>query len=195
MLVDGIFLQFALLQPHQRSVHAHLAHLRTFAAHQTLLADFGNPPLVVMPDLAVQVDRAILQVLLADAHRTGIDAHAATRARQHLDARKTATRMPYLQAGVAHRDEHHLGRNVHVPGKRQHQHEDTQGDGIGPPGRQVIQFIPKEPAEKVVHGDGEETTYSGIREKYIEEGFDDYLAKPINYRDLNKLIRKYFKEK
>ena len=38
-------------------------------------------------------------------------------------------------------------------------------------------------------------SYSGIREKYIEEGFDDYLAKPINYRDLNKLIRKYFKEK
>ena len=34
--------------------------------------------------------------------------------------------------------------------------------------------------------------YSGIREKYMEEGFNDYLAKPINYKDLNKLIHKYF---
>ena len=38
-------------------------------------------------------------------------------------------------------------------------------------------------------------SYSGIREKYLEEGFNDYLAKPINYRDLNKLINEYFEEK
>ena len=35
-------------------------------------------------------------------------------------------------------------------------------------------------------------SYSGIREKYLEEGFNDYLAKPINYKDLNKLIHRYF---
>ena len=35
-------------------------------------------------------------------------------------------------------------------------------------------------------------SYAGIREKYLEEGFSDYLAKPINYRDLNKLMHKYF---
>ena len=35
-------------------------------------------------------------------------------------------------------------------------------------------------------------SYAGIKEKYLEEGFSDYLAKPINYRDLNKLMHKYF---
>ena len=35
-------------------------------------------------------------------------------------------------------------------------------------------------------------SYAGIKEKYLDEGFDDYLAKPINYRDLNKLMHKYF---
>jgi len=35
-------------------------------------------------------------------------------------------------------------------------------------------------------------SYSGIREKYLEEGFNDYLAKPINYKDLNKLMHKFF---
>ena len=169
VLVDGILLQFALLQPHQRTIHAYLAHLGTLAAHQAFFADFGDPPFVVIADLAVQIDRAILQILLADTHRTGIDTHAATRARQHLDARKTAARMHHPQAGVAHRDEQHLGRNVHVPGKRQHQHEDTQGDGIGPPGRQVVQFVSEEPPEKVVHGDGEETAAADMCRKALAE--------------------------
>ena len=35
-------------------------------------------------------------------------------------------------------------------------------------------------------------SYAGIKEKYLDEGFDDYLAKPINYRDLNKLMHKFF---
>ena len=35
-------------------------------------------------------------------------------------------------------------------------------------------------------------SYSGIREKYLEEGFNDYLSKPINYKDLNKLMHNYF---
>ena len=37
-------------------------------------------------------------------------------------------------------------------------------------------------------------SYSGIREKYLEEGFNDYLAKPINFKDLNKLMHRYFDE-
>ena len=37
-------------------------------------------------------------------------------------------------------------------------------------------------------------SYSGIREKYLAEGFNDYLAKPINFKDLNKLMHRYFDE-
>ena len=35
----------------------------------------------------------------------------------------------------------------------------------------------------------------GLKEKYVSIGFDDYLSKPINISDLNKLINKIFKEK
>ena len=31
----------------------------------------------------------------------------------------------------------------------------------------------------------------GDREKYIEEGFDDYVAKPIDNEELIKVLRKY----
>ncbi len=33
---------------------------------------------------------------------------------------------------------------------------------------------------------------TGVREMYLEEGFDEYLSKPINIAELNKLIIKYF---
>ena len=33
---------------------------------------------------------------------------------------------------------------------------------------------------------------SGMREMYLDEGFDEYLSKPINTGDLNRLIKKYF---
>ena len=35
-------------------------------------------------------------------------------------------------------------------------------------------------------------SYSGIKEKYLDEGFDDYLGKPINFKELNKLMHKFF---
>ena len=35
-------------------------------------------------------------------------------------------------------------------------------------------------------------TYSGVREQYIEQGFSDYLAKPISYKELNKIMFEYF---
>ena len=35
-------------------------------------------------------------------------------------------------------------------------------------------------------------SYSGIREKYLDEGFDDYLGKPISYRELNKIMHRFF---
>ena len=33
---------------------------------------------------------------------------------------------------------------------------------------------------------------TGMREMYINEGFDEYLSKPISTSELNKLINKYF---
>ena len=35
---------------------------------------------------------------------------------------------------------------------------------------------------------------TGMREMYLEEGFDDYLSKPINVAELDKVINKYFKK-
>ena len=34
-------------------------------------------------------------------------------------------------------------------------------------------------------------SYSGSREKYIDEGFTDYLPKPFQYKELNKILKKY----
>ena len=34
-------------------------------------------------------------------------------------------------------------------------------------------------------------SYSGSREKYMEEGFTDYLPKPFQYKELNKILKKY----
>ena len=33
-----------------------------------------------------------------------------------------------------------------------------------------------------------------VEEKYLKEGFDDYISKPINIKILNKLLQKYFKK-
>ena len=38
-------------------------------------------------------------------------------------------------------------------------------------------------------------SYAGIKEMYISNGFDDYLAKPINRNDLNKLLYEIFNNK
>lgn len=36
-------------------------------------------------------------------------------------------------------------------------------------------------------------SYSGLKDAYIKDGFADYISKPINIKELNKLIVKYFK--
>ena len=38
-------------------------------------------------------------------------------------------------------------------------------------------------------------SYAGLKERYIEDGFSDYLSKPINFKELNKLINRYFGDK
>ena len=35
---------------------------------------------------------------------------------------------------------------------------------------------------------------TGMKEMYLKEGFDEYLSKPINISELNKIIEKYFKK-
>ena len=35
---------------------------------------------------------------------------------------------------------------------------------------------------------------TGMKEMYLKEGFDEYLSKPINITELDKLINKYFKK-
>lgn len=36
-------------------------------------------------------------------------------------------------------------------------------------------------------------SYTGLKDRYLKEGFSDYLAKPINVKKLNKLLNDYFK--
>ena len=38
-------------------------------------------------------------------------------------------------------------------------------------------------------------SYDGIRERFIEEGFTDYISKPINFRELNKVVTRVMTEK
>ena len=35
---------------------------------------------------------------------------------------------------------------------------------------------------------------TGMREMYLKEGFNEYLSKPININDLNKILVKYLKK-
>ena len=35
---------------------------------------------------------------------------------------------------------------------------------------------------------------SGMKEQYIENGFDDYLSKPIDKYELDRVLRKYLKK-
>jgi CheY-like chemotaxis protein len=32
---------------------------------------------------------------------------------------------------------------------------------------------------------------TGMREKYLSEGFDDYISKPIDKKDLERVLNKY----
>ena len=34
-----------------------------------------------------------------------------------------------------------------------------------------------------------------IKDEYLKEGFSDYLAKPVDIKELDKLLNKYFNKK
>ena len=36
---------------------------------------------------------------------------------------------------------------------------------------------------------------TGMREMYLSEGFDEYVSKPVNVNELNKVINKFFRRK
>ena len=36
---------------------------------------------------------------------------------------------------------------------------------------------------------------AGMKEKYLEAGFDDYLSKPINRNELNRVVNRFFRKK
>ena len=36
-------------------------------------------------------------------------------------------------------------------------------------------------------------SYTGLKEEYIAQGFTDYLQKPIDFKQLNKLVNRIFK--
>ncbi len=38
-------------------------------------------------------------------------------------------------------------------------------------------------------------SYTGLKEKYLKDGFSDYLSKPINFKELSKLIIRFFGNK
>ena len=38
-------------------------------------------------------------------------------------------------------------------------------------------------------------SYTGAKDIFIDKGFDNYLAKPIKLKELNKIMNNYFKEK
>ena len=38
-------------------------------------------------------------------------------------------------------------------------------------------------------------TFDGSKETYLQEGFNEYLNKPIVFRELNKIVIKYFGDK
>ena len=38
-------------------------------------------------------------------------------------------------------------------------------------------------------------SYDGLRERFIDEGFSDYISKPINFRELNKVVTRVMTEK
>ena len=38
-------------------------------------------------------------------------------------------------------------------------------------------------------------SYDGLKEIYVKEGFSDYLSKPINMKELNKIINHYFNDR
>ena len=38
-------------------------------------------------------------------------------------------------------------------------------------------------------------SYDGIKERFIKDGFTDYISKPIDFRELNKVVTKAINNK
>ena len=104
VLGQSVLPGFPLGYSQGRSFDPYLADCLAFAAKQAFVADFFNPAFVPAPDLAVEINRAVLDVGFLDAHRTCVDAESAVGAAQHFHLCESLPGVPDPQAGVAKRD-------------------------------------------------------------------------------------------
>ena len=61
-------------------------------------------------------------------------------------------------------------------------------------GREVLIKLKQEPKYKTPTIALTANAINGMKEQYLKDGFDDYLAKPINKEELNRILIKYLKK-
>lgn len=61
-------------------------------------------------------------------------------------------------------------------------------------GREVLIKLKQEPKYKTPTIALTANAINGMKEQYLKDGFDDYLAKPIDKEELNRILTKYLKK-